>query len=78
MGSWWTWMWIGVGLVGEAGIRAGRVDAISQLEFRGNFSRKGWGSQNMFDGGMVGHVSSGLVAGVRDKLLDQSDIHQKM
>jgi hypothetical protein len=34
-------MWIGVGLPEEAGIRAGKVEAISQEEFLGNLSRKG-------------------------------------
>ena len=34
-------MWIGVGLPGETGIRAGRVEAISQDEFLGYSSRKG-------------------------------------
>jgi hypothetical protein len=35
-------MWIGVLLVGEVGMRDGSVEAISQEEFLGNFSRKGW------------------------------------
>jgi hypothetical protein len=34
-------MWIGVLLEGEAGTRDGSVEAISQEEFLGNFSRKG-------------------------------------
>ena len=34
-------MWIGVGLVGVAGMRAGRVEAISQEEFLGYLVRKG-------------------------------------
>lgn len=42
MGSWWTLIWIGVGFSGEAGIRAGSVEAISHDEFLGIFSRKGW------------------------------------
>jgi len=36
---------MGVGKPGEAGMRAGRVDAICQEEFVGNFSRKGWMGQ---------------------------------
>jgi hypothetical protein len=35
-------MWIGVGLEGEAGIRAGSVEAISQEEFMGKLDRKGY------------------------------------
>ncbi len=35
-------MWIGVGFVGEVGIRAGSLEAISQEEFLGYFSRKAW------------------------------------
>ena len=42
MASWYTWMWIGVGLFGLEGIRAGRVDAISHDEFRGYLDRKGY------------------------------------
>lgn len=42
MGSWCTVMWMGVGLPADAGIKAGRVDAISQEEFLGYLSRKGW------------------------------------
>jgi hypothetical protein len=34
-------MWIGVGWVDVAGMRAGSVEAISQLEFLGKRSRKG-------------------------------------
>jgi hypothetical protein len=34
-------MCIGVLLLGDAGMRAGSVEAISQDEFLGNFSRKG-------------------------------------
>jgi hypothetical protein len=35
-------MWIGVLLLGDAGMRAGRVEAISHDEFFGNFSRNGY------------------------------------
>lgn len=35
-------MWMGVLFDGEAGIRAGRVEAISQDEFFGWLERKGW------------------------------------
>ena len=34
-------MWIGVGFLAEAGMRAGRVEAISQEEFLGYLERKG-------------------------------------
>jgi hypothetical protein len=42
MGSWYTLMWIGVGFEGEAGIRAGSVEAISQEEFLEKLDKKGW------------------------------------
>jgi hypothetical protein len=35
-------MWIGVALLGDAGINAGSVEAISHDEFLGNADRKGY------------------------------------